>query len=579
MKPSTKVILLFTVFCSVFLSGHAQDERFNPNQKDKISEDEIKANADAFSNAYKYVLLENVEEARKAFETIVATYAWDAASRYELARIYISNNQILEAVGLAEEACALEPTNKWYADLLSALYEQTDQPGKMLALLERSLEATPNDVHLLEKAAAAAILNHESEKAISFFDQIERINGVSEAVSLQKHRIYADVLNKPKSAVKELVKLSEAFPDENRYRVMIAEYYTKTEDFRKALEIYEELLKRDPDDVYPAISMADLYNKSGQRDEMMAVLRKVFASSKLGGEPKLQVFLTLFTPEQIYKDEPKQALELVEIMLGVHPSDPKLMAIYGELLYKADRDKEARVALEKSLSIDSSRYFVWEQMLFVLSSLNDSLSLESYSSRCRLLFPFQPIPFLFEGMMKARKSEHTLAAKLWEEGKSLVTNNTGLAEQFAMFLGDTYHQLKDFVKSDSAYEEALRYNPDNVYVLNNYSYYLAVRGIQLERAERLSQKAISIEPNNATYLDTYAWVLYKLKRYDESLFWIEKTLAVGENPGATLYDHAGDILFRLNRVEEAVGMWQKALEQDASLDEIKLKIERRKIDE
>lgn len=571
-----KSIRVFSfLFLSFFLLQHttAQDGVKKPSN---VSEDEIKANAEAFANAYKYLLLENIEQARKAFEVIVSSYKWDAASRYELARIYATENKIPEATGLAEEAYGLDKENKWYGEFLATLYEQTNQNDKLIQLLDERLKRHPDNIEALERMAEVSLSNNQPSKAVSFFNRIEEISGVNESLSLRKHKIYSETLNKKKEAAKELIALAKAFPEENRYVVMLAEYYAKIGEYDDALRIYQDLMKKNPDEVYTAISLADLYFKKGDRQKMFEILKVAFSSEKLASEPKLQVFLTLYSPEQIYNVEKRQALDLVNTMVAASPMDPKLLAIKGELLYKFDSIAEAGKVLRKSLAIDSSRYFVWEQLLFVLSSSNDTIDLEAYSSRCRSLYPFQPIPFYFDGLMKARKGQVKEAVKLFEEGKTLSSSNAALSEQFAMFLGDFYHQLNEPAKSDSAYEEALRYNPDNIYVLNNYAYYLAVRGMSLERAERLSSKTIVSEPNNPTYLDTYAWVLYKLGRYDESWYWMEKTLAADEHPSATLYDHAGDILFKLNRIEEAVDMWKKAYELDQQDDQIKLKIERRK---
>ncbi|HBZ65946.1 MAG TPA: hypothetical protein DEO70_03850 [Bacteroidales bacterium] len=572
--------LLFVV--SILLTINvvqAQTDEANAKPPKGISEAELKANADAFAAAYKFLLLENYTSAQKNFEEIVNKYKWDAASRYELARIYAGTDKIPEAVELAEGAYQLDPSNKWYGELLGSLYEQSGQTPKLIKLIEKMLRQDPNNTAALEKMASAWLNSGKPAKAIVYLNKIEALEGVSEPLSLQKHKIYAEQLKKKKEAARELIHLADAFPEEDKYLMMLAEYYGKNSDYKEAVKVYDQLLARNPDNVYTAISMADMYNKMGDREKVRETLHQAFASKELGAEPKLQVFLTLYTPEQIYTTEKEAALDLVNILNATHPNDPKLLAIRGDLLYKSKREEEARTNLLQSIAIDSSRYFVWEQLMFVMSAMNDTLGLTSFSYRCRQLFPFQPIPYFFEGLMKARAGQHAEAARIFREGKALVTDNNALLEQFAMFLGDTYHALNLPAESDSAYEETLRYNPENIYVLNNYAYYLSERGVLLGKAEKMSAKAIAAEPNNATYLDTYAWVLFKLGRYEESHFWMSKTLAAEEKPGATLYDHAGDILFKLNRVDEAVQMWQKALLINAALKEVELKINRRSLNE
>lgn len=577
----TRLIKLFLVAgilsCGILIQAQNDESSIIPPKG--VSETEQKANADAFAAAYKFLLLENYSSAQKAFEEIVGKYNWDAASRYELARIYAGTDRLTDAVGMAEEASKIDPSNKWYKELLGSLYEQTGQSKKLISLIEKMLQKDPKNTAALEKMANVWLSNGKPAKAIVYLDKIEAIEGINESLSVQKHKIYAEQLNKKKEAARELIRLADAFPEEQKYMMMLAEFYGKNGDFKEAVKVYDQLLDRAPDNVYTAISMADMYNKMGDREKVRLTLKKVFASKALNAEPKLQVLLTLYTPEQIYTTEKEAALELVDILNATHPNDSKLLAIRGDLLYKSKREVEAKENLLQSIAIDSSRYFVWEQLMFVMSTMNDTSELLNFSYRCRQLFPFQPIPYFFEGLMKARAGQHTEAAKIFSEGKALVTDNKPLLEQFAMFLGDTYHALNLPAKSDSAYEETLRYNPDNIYVLNNYAYYLSERGVSLTKAEKMSSRAITAEPNNATYLDTYAWVLFKLGRYEESHFWMNKALAAEENPSATLYDHAGDILFKINRVDDAVQMWQKALSIDSTQKLVEDKIIRRSLNE
>ena len=142
-----------------------------------------------------------------------------------------------------------------------------------------------------------------------------------------------------------------------------------------------------------------------------------------------------------------------------------------------------------------------------------------------------------------------------ESGIGFVFDNPSLYSEFQSSLADTYHSLELFSKSDSLYEQILLQNPNNIIVLNNYSYYLSLRKYNLERAKEMSKRCNDLEPDNGTYQDTYAWVLYCLEDYRSALEWIKKAFKNGSDKSPVVVEHYGDILFRLGYTQEALEKW------------------------
>jgi tetratricopeptide (TPR) repeat protein len=145
-----------------------------------------------------------------------------------------------------------------------------------------------------------------------------------------------------------------------------------------------------------------------------------------------------------------------------------------------------------------------------------------------------------------------------EQGKKLSSSNLELLAYFNGQLGDAYNGIKEYEKSDKAYEAALDFDPDNDHVLNNYSYFLSLRKEKLDLAEKMSTKLIERNPEDPTYLDTYAWVLYNLGKFNDAKKYIEKAINFDETNSGTLVEHYGDILFKLGDVDSAVEQWEKA---------------------
>ena len=145
-----------------------------------------------------------------------------------------------------------------------------------------------------------------------------------------------------------------------------------------------------------------------------------------------------------------------------------------------------------------------------------------------------------------------------EKGVEYVFDNDALYNEFQTSLADVYNSLNLYEKSDSLYELVLQKNPDNIIVLNNYSYYLSLRKKNLEKAKTMSKRCNELEPNNGTYQDTYAWILYCLTEYKSALEWIERAIKNGGDKSAVIIEHYGDILFKLGQKQEAVNQWKRA---------------------
>ena len=141
-----------------------------------------------------------------------------------------------------------------------------------------------------------------------------------------------------------------------------------------------------------------------------------------------------------------------------------------------------------------------------------------------------------------------------------IRDSPNLLAQFYASLGDAYHAQEEIKESDEAYEKSLDIMPENTYVLNNYSYYLSLRKKKLEQAAQMMKLCVELSPGQPSYEDTYAWIFYQMKDYQNALLWIEKAISSGGNTSSTIVEHYGDILYQLSRKEEALQQWQTAQE-------------------
>ena len=478
----------------------------------------------------------------------------------------------MEKVG---KAVTIDPSNEWYKTLLVQIYQEQKDYRSAEKIIKRMIEDDPNDYEHRQDLALNYIYQGEYKDAIEVYDDIEERIGVNEQISIQKQKLYL-LLGKGNDAIEEIRKLTEAFPEEVRFLEMLADMYVPEEKWDEALETYEKILEVDPDNPYINISLSDYYRKKGNEEKSLEYLKAGFSNPALDIDSKVQILLAYYSVNEIYNELKDEAFSLAEILVNTHPDDPKAHSIYADLLYQDNRFEDARESFRKVISLDSSKYLVWEQLLFVESELGDFEAMANESTRAIDLFPQQPLLYLFSGVANFQLENYKLAAEHLETGVNFVVGNDQMKAQFYSYLGDAYNELEDFEKSYKSYDKSLELDPDNSIVLNNYAYYLSLRDQDLEKAEEMAGKAIELDPDNGANQDTYGWVLYKMGRYEEAKEWIGKAVENRET-SAVVLEHYGDVLYKLGDKKEAVKYWEKAIKKGEGSEFLERKVRDKKL--
>jgi Tfp pilus assembly protein PilF len=178
---------------------------------------------------------------------------------------------------------------------------------------------------------------------------------------------------------------------------------------------------------------------------------------------------------------------------------------------------------------------------------------------------------------KSQTKDFEGAVVSYQMALNLLVNNKELEAQIYAGLGDAYHSLNNHTKSDASYEQALKLKPEDPYVLNNYAYYLSLRNEKLEKALEMSKKSNELQKNNASFLDTYAWIFYKLGNYEDAYLWMLEAKKHSATITATIADHLGDILYKLGKKEEALAEWERAKSLGDNRELLNKKIKEKKL--
>ncbi len=530
----------------------------------------VKSNQETFYDASKQKLLGNYEKAEELFKKCLEIDPDDAASMYELAEIYRRLNKEGEAQIYAEKAVEQDPGNKWYKYLLLQVYQSAGDYSKAEIVIQGLIEDDPEYIDYYQDLALNQLYGGKYKDALKTYNLIEEKIGVTEHVSVQKEKIYL-LMNKPEKAIAEIEKLTSAYPYETRYLEMLAELYMAGRMYDEALQTYKKILEVDPENPYINISLSDYYRKQGDEEKSYEYLKTGFANSNLDIDTKIQILLAYYTINEIYNVLKEEAFELTSILIEAHPGEAKAYSIYADLLYQDKQLEAAHDAFRTVISMDSSKYLVWEQYLFVISELGDFKAMADESARAIGLFPQQPMLYLLSGVANFQLKNYEKAADDLSKGVRFVVANNLMKAQFYSYLGDVYFQVDEHEKSDEAYDNVLMIDPDNSIVLNNYAYYLSLRDENLTKAEKMARRAVDLDPQNGANQDTYGWVLYMQGKYKEAEKWIGKAIRNREE-SAVVLEHYGDVLYKLGNKKGAVKYWEKAVKKGQGSEFLEKKV-------
>jgi len=538
------IIVLFLSFgwIGVYAQGHS-DQGQNNNAMN------------TFLDAEKNKMLENYPEAIKLYEkTLSIDDEYDPAM-FELARLYVYQQKFDEALMWVEKAHQLDPENKWYSLLLIDLYRNNYQIADAISVYQTLLEKDPTNTQYLLSLAGMYHSINDFENSLSTIEKIEKLDGISEKTVFQKRAIYLQQKDFD-HAIKCMIELSNAYPKEEKYCSMIAEMYMQNKQADLALPWYKKVLQINPNNPYIQITLADYYSKQDDLETAYNFLKKGYANPHLDIDTKVQVLLSYFEASNTHTIMKPRAFELAEILVKTHPDEPKSHAIYGDLLFRDSLYVKAAQEFEKVLVLDSSRYAVWEQLLYSFSMLNDNQNMADFSERAILLFPEMEFPYYVNAIANFQLGKTKKVISVLEKGLYFVSNDQ-LLEQFYMFLGDAYHENKQARKAYEYYDKCLKLNPNNVFVLNNYAYYLSMENKDLEKAKAMASLAVEKEPN-VNNLDTYGWVLFQLGDYSKAQEYVQQSIDMDTIASPVVLEHMGDVYYKLNNFKKAKSYWKKA---------------------
>jgi tetratricopeptide (TPR) repeat protein len=565
MNKSLLFIFIFLQFIFVNCSdrkiaGKNDEQSTSPTGTgDEISEQKKIEFEFFFIEGLKQKTIGNPDNAIQYFNNCYAINPKSAAVLYELAKIHVMKGDITSAQPLLNDAIKINPENKWYQLLLAQIYQNNKQYIEASKIYSNLIKSNPENLDYYYLNALNLTSGEHFDEALKAYNQLEEKFGFNEQVSLARQQLYRSA-GKNKEAYQEIERLIKFNPSVPEYYGLMADMYKEDGEMSKALELYNKVLEIDPKNGFVQFSLATYYIQNKELDKAYSHAQSGFSNPEIEIETKIQLYLMLVTAPTEQKLSEQQIEELVKLLVKTHPNDSRSYSIQADFFIQRSKFKEALENIKKSLDIDPNSYSLWEQLILIDNQNNDSENMKTDSEKALELFPSQPQLYVLNSIALIQLKEYEKALQTLENGQSYILDNKKLEAQFELYRAEAYYNLNNSSKAFSSFDKVIEIEPDNYVAMNNYAYYLSVKGEQLEKAEIMSSRVIEANPENPTYLDTYAWVLFKRKDYKLAKYQIEMAIKNGGNLNDVIVEHYGDILFMLNEVEGAISNWIKSKE-------------------
>jgi tetratricopeptide (TPR) repeat protein len=524
----------------------------------------------------------NLKQAGKydaAFDVFLHCLAIDSTAApvlYELSSFYIQLEQPNKAVEMLKRAIKYSPDNFTYKMALATVSRNLGMYGEAAAEYEELIKMYPEKVELNFYLADALAQEGEIGQAIDAYDALESSIGMSEGLSMQKYKLY-NLLEQTEKAFDEIEKLAAKYPTEARYLIILGDLHLEKGEKEKAYEFYRKAYTIDPSNPYYIVAMANYYEAMNDKAAAETQIRDALVNDKLDVETKVSILSRYFIRLQQTQQETKNANTLFETLLEQHPEDTELKLMYGNLLVSQEKNDEARFQFQLVTEMEPDNLVAWQQLLNLSLKAQDLPEITRICRKCMELFPDLPEFYFYLGIAYYQEKEYQKAMDIYYEGiKIIPEDKAALKSDFYGQIGDIHYQMDQEEQAFETYEEALKHNEKNISVLNNYAYFLSLSKKELKKAERMSAQTIKMEPDNPTYLDTYAWIFFMQGNYTLAKFYIESALAKDKSNSVELIDHYGDILYMNDEKEKAVEQWKRAREMGKTSRTLDRKISEQK---
>ena len=495
-------------------------------------------------------------------------------SRLMKSNLSVSDSLFSSSLRMMRKHVDAHPEDKYEAMLYANGNMIANQVQEGLRVLKIQAERNPHNVEVQLSIADAYARLEDYRNAIAAYDSVQQWQGQSVQLSARKVRAY-QALNDTVGAIGEMRSLLATAPRNVDYNLAMGNMMLMFGERDSALTYYDKAQQYEPENGATYLAKAQFYNAIGDSVNYDQQTYQALVSKDLDVASKVEVLADYARHLLVAKDSSARTENLFKVLIEQHPNEPQIRMLFSDYLAAKDDMKGAAEQMDYAVNLDPTDAQAWNRLL-VLNIISENYEAAiAAGDRAIELNPNNIELYGYIAPAYYNIKQYDKAIEVYK--KALAAVDSTDTEHRSMFLGgmgDAKFSMGDTIGAFALYDQAIEIDPNNVSILNNYAYFLTLCNRDLDKAERMSAKTVQAEPQNATFLDTYAWVFYKRKEYTMAQLYIEMAIKNERHPSSDIYDHYGDILLAVGNKQEALKQWKKALELDAGNKELLEKVEK-----
>ena len=497
---------------------------------------------------------------------------------YALSGYYAELGNDSMSMVTVSKAADLDEENDTYLERLAINYINTGKFDKATDCYERLVARNKNRSDAFGILLQLYNQQKDYDKMIWTLNRMEQSEGASEQITLSKMRVYAMTGNKEKE-LEELQQLAGKHPNDMNYRVMMGNWLLQNDRTDEALGEYEYVLGIEPENQAAQMSMLDYYHAVGNDSLANALQEQLLVNPKTPLQTKISLMRQVVQENEQNGGDSTEVISVFRRILQEPQADSDMLDLYAAYMNLKEMPQDSiNQVWRQALQITPDNAGVRLQLAQALWSAQQ---FDDVAALCEEGTEYNPDEigfYYFLGLSYLQKDDDDATLNAMQRGVSQIDeeSNPDIASDFYAIMGDILHKKGRDQEAFAAYDSCLLHKPDNYGCLNNYAYYLSLNRTDLQKAEQMSYRTIKAEPTNATFLDTYAWILFQQERYAEAAIYMEQTLQNDSTPSADVLEHAGDIFAKNEQMDRAVDFWQQAVDAGAESKVLIRKIKLRK---
>ena len=565
-----KICLVWTGMCIAYASFAQLDTVSVAAKKQQA------ASVNALLGAEEFLLFGDVENAIQSYLKAIDIDPKNDAALIKLALLYYSDVQnSMKSVGYVQQAIQVSPQNSYYYQVLSNIYKEQGMYAQAIETMQAMIKNVPHGEQYWKDMIPLYVSNKSYKKALQVYQNLEKKQGESVWTVFNKYELYKK-MKQIKKGLKLLEKFIEKHPENHAALVQYVHILSQSGKEKEALAKLEKWQAANPDNKHTYLIWIELKILQKKWEGMEETLSRVVNDTQYSIQDKIEV-LSLYVSHRPESLADKQNWQhFMEVLNRLHPNEYATHAFCGQILSEWEEYPQVAKALRKATKLLGTNEQLWNALLSIEFNLEEYDTIVETAQAALEFFPTHAQFYYYLAYGYMRQADYPRSIENIEKGKAFESSELEAQNTFDLLLGTVYEKSKEYNKLLDLYAELAHKKPENYLILNNYSYFLAIHNGDLDLADQLSKKVVQNTDQEASYLDTRAWVLYKCKKYNLAIQYIKEAIHYGGD-SSIYYDHYGDILYQLNRVSEAVEKWKKAKEIDPKTKNIDKKIIEKRI--